>query len=829
MASESVRVVVRCRPMNEREKGLNCKVVVNMDSKRGQCFIQKPDATDEPPKQFTFDGAYYVDQTTEQIYNEIAFPLIEGVTEGYNGTIFAYGQTGSGKSFTMQGITDPASQRGIIPRAFEHIFESIQCAENTKFLVRVSYLEIYNEEVRDLLGEDTKQKLEIKEHPEKGVYVKDLSMHTVHSVTECEHIMETGWNNRSVGYTLMNKDSSRSHSIFTIYLEMSTLDADAEEHIRAGKLNLVDLAGSERQSKTGATGERLKEATKINLSLSALGNVISALVDGKSKHIPYRDSKLTRLLQDSLGGNTKTLMVACLSPADNNYDESLSTLRYANRAKNIKNKPRINEDPKDALLREYQEEIKRLKVLLSGQMSLDNLSELLSSKTRLSSRQIDSKGAFTTALHTDIEAEKEKIKQEYEAKLDAIKAEYEAEQQSNAKLQEDIHALRQSYEMKITQLEKISHKGRAAAPRTTVPTPDPEFVRPGSAAPDSVSRIEKSLAKLQIPTHVSDAERDPITTEENQTQQLIPSSPTPVDEKQVLERLHMLEQQVVGGEQAKNADLKEKRKRRKKYADERKKQLLEAVQNTDEDNHSVLFRVYDSIQEEVRAKSKLLEKVQAKWKAAECEISDLQSEFQFERIDYLATIRRQEREYLLLQQILEQVQPLIRRECNYSNIDKIKREATWDEESGFWRIPEILMQTTMLPAAVGAQPLPKLGGKPSPVENGEHIMEEDRYKEILSRSTSEDIASDYFRPKRANQILNSDPMRSLSLHSAPSKLNPSVTSGISQMTSSMTTISAGQPSDAPALRPYRLESLDFPSSSIRTKGKKKKNDFRMLT
>lgn len=153
-------------------------------------------------------------------------------------------------------------------------------------------------------------------------------------------------------------------------LHLATLSVDerGKDHLRAGKLNLVDLAGSERQSKTGATGERLKEATKINLSLSALGNVISALVDGRCKHIPYRDSKLTRLLQDSLGGNTKTLMVACLSPADNNYDESLSTLRYANRAKNIKNKPRINEDPKDALLREYQEEIKKLKAILAQQM-----------------------------------------------------------------------------------------------------------------------------------------------------------------------------------------------------------------------------------------------------------------------------------------------------------------------------------------------------------------------------------------------------------------------------------------------------------------------------
>uniref|UniRef100_A0A670YDN0 Kinesin-like protein n=1 Tax=Pseudonaja textilis TaxID=8673 RepID=A0A670YDN0_PSETE len=299
MASEAVKVIVRCRPLNEREKQLGCKVVINMDSARGQCFIQNPAAEDDPPKQFTFDGAYYLNHNTEQIYNEIAYPVIE--VKGYNGTIFAYGQTGSGKSFTMQGILDPPSQKGIIPRAFEHLFES--CAENTKFLVRASYLEIYNEEIRDLLGPNTKQKLELKEHPEKGVYVKGLSQHTVHSITQCERIMETGWKNRAVGYTLMNKDSSRSHSIFTINMEIYVVGQD---HLRASKLNLVDLAGSERQSKTGAVGERLKEATKINLSLSALGNVISALADGRCRHVPYRDSKLTRVSVIPLLGSTLT-------------------------------------------------------------------------------------------------------------------------------------------------------------------------------------------------------------------------------------------------------------------------------------------------------------------------------------------------------------------------------------------------------------------------------------------------------------------------------------------------------------------------------------------
>merc|ERR1719487_1995852 len=182
-----------------------------------------------------------------------------------------------------------------------------------------------------------------------------------------KQVMAAGQKNRSVASTLMNNESSRSHSIFTITIETAETGADGKEHVRVGKLNMVDLAGSERQSKTGASGDTLKEATKINMSLSALGNVISSLVDQKSTFVPYRDSKPTRLLQDSLGGNTKTVMCANVGPVDYNYDETLSTLRYAYRAKSIKNKPKINEDPKDAMIREFQEEIARLKAKLSEQ------------------------------------------------------------------------------------------------------------------------------------------------------------------------------------------------------------------------------------------------------------------------------------------------------------------------------------------------------------------------------------------------------------------------------------------------------------------------------
>lgn len=196
-------------------------------------------------------------------------------------------------------------------------------------------------------------------------YVKDLTTIVVKSAAEMDSVLMAGKKNRMTGATLMNQQSSRSHAVFTITVETSEMGEDGETHIRVGKLNLVDLAGSERQSKTGATGQRLKEATKINLSLTALGNVISSLVDSKSTHVPYRDSKLTRLLQDSLGGNTKTVMIANCGPADYNYDETLSTLRYADRAKQIKNKPRINEDPKDAMLREFQDEIARLRARLA--------------------------------------------------------------------------------------------------------------------------------------------------------------------------------------------------------------------------------------------------------------------------------------------------------------------------------------------------------------------------------------------------------------------------------------------------------------------------------
>ncbi|XP_069017614.1 kinesin-like protein KIF3C [Embiotoca jacksoni] len=369
-SSESVKVVVRCRPLNRKEESNGpAGGIVQMDLRLGQVILRNPRAPpSEPQKTFTFDGVYDANSKQRDLYDESVRPLIDSVLDGFNGTIFAYGQTGTGKTYTMQGAWRDPEKRGVIPNAFDHIFTHISRSQSDRqYLVRASYLEIYREEVRDLLDPNhgNARALDLRESPETGVYVRDLTSCVCKSIKEIEEVMNVGNQARAVGATDMNEHSSRSHALFLITVECSQPGPDGRKHIRVGRLNLVDLAGSERQAKTGVQGERLKEAAKINLSLSALGNVISALADGRSGHVPYRDSKLTRLLQDSLGGNAKTVMVATLGPAPQHYDETLTTLRYANRAKNIQNQPRVNEDPKDALLREFQTEIARLRAQLN--------------------------------------------------------------------------------------------------------------------------------------------------------------------------------------------------------------------------------------------------------------------------------------------------------------------------------------------------------------------------------------------------------------------------------------------------------------------------------
>nr|CAB3259087.1 osmotic avoidance abnormal protein 3-like [Phallusia mammillata] len=750
--AEAVKVIVRCRPLNDREKKLNCKNIVDMIDDMGKCSIRKPGSTDQVPKEFTFDGAYYVNSTTEQIYNDIAYPLVEGVVEGYNGTVFAYGQTGCGKSFSMQGIEDPATQRGIIPRAFQHIFESIETAENTKYLVHASYLEIYNEDVRDLLSKNIKEKLELKEHPDKGVYVKDLSMQRVGNVLECERVMSMGWQNRTVGATLMNADSSRSHSIFTIYLEACDTGIDGGDHIRAGKLNLVDLAGSERQSKTGATGDRLKEATKINLSLSALGNVISALVDGKSKHIPYRDSKLTRLLQDSLGGNTKTLMVACLSPADNNYDETLSTLRYANRAKNIKNKPHINEDPKDALLREYQEEIKKLRGLLAGQLGPDGIKALLEGQSPFQQRS-KSETQEETDETGNADLESDSMRKEYEEKITELKQRYEAEQMSNAKLQEDMNKLKTQYDQHISQaglavqntltMDRLSQESGETTSETVSLQQQPEH--------QVAQYIGSKPSNEEVPNNAL-LEEDEKTNEDDVMKQ----------HEEALKRLQMLQQNMVGGERSRDEEAKLRRQSRRKHVDERKRRLAQATLRDDDET---ILDVYDSIHDDVKGRDKIITKQKKKLEGLKMEVEDLNYEFERDRSEYLATIRRQERELELLNGILGKLQPTIRRDCNYGNLDRIKSETKFDEDEQRWILPDLVIVKTSLPSAgpqngVRGGYSDRVGYSPpqstSSTESYSQRSDEDKYLAKLNNSRNEQLASSYFMPKRqVKQIISS--------------------------------------------------------------------------
>ena len=372
--SESVKVAVRVRPMNSREKEENSTICVEVNPSTNQISVSNPK---QETKTFQFDYVYPITSSQREVYDEVAFPIVESIFQGYNGTIFAYGQTGCGKTYTMMGIVSDSTLKGVIPNAFDHIFGYIANEGTSKrFLVRCSFVEIYNEEVRDLLVKSnnnalqskSNKGLEVREDPKKGTYVKGLSFTSLTSSDEIIKCLDKGNANRHVGVTSMNDKSSRSHSLFTVYLEIE--DGDNEDgdsnnkKIKTAKLNLVDLAGSERVSKTKATGQTFDEGKKINLSLTALGSVIDALSSNR-KHIPYKDSKLTRLLADSLGGNTKTVMFANISPASFNYEETVGTLRYASRAKLIKNAPKVNEDPKDALLRQYEEQIKLLKEQLN--------------------------------------------------------------------------------------------------------------------------------------------------------------------------------------------------------------------------------------------------------------------------------------------------------------------------------------------------------------------------------------------------------------------------------------------------------------------------------
>ncbi|XP_022597265.1 kinesin-like protein KIF1B isoform X2 [Seriola dumerili] len=381
MSGASVKVAVRVRPFNSREMSKDSKCIIQMQG--NTTTILNPKAPKEPAKTFSFDYSYWSHTTPEDpsfasqnlVYNDIGKEMLQHAFEGYNVCIFAYGQTGAGKSYTMMGKQEEG-QEGIIPMLCEDLFEKINedCnKEELSYSVEVSYMEIYCERVRDLLNPKNKGNLRVREHPLLGPYVEDLSKLAVTSYTDIADLMDAGNKARTVAATNMNETSSRSHAVFTIVFTQRKHDSETDLSTeKVSKISLVDLAGSERADSTGAKGTRLKEGANINKSLTTLGKVISALAEvskkkKKTDFIPYRDSVLTWLLRENLGGNSRTAMVAALSPADINYDETLSTLRYADRAKNIKCNAVINEDPNNKLVRDLKDEVARLKELLRAQ------------------------------------------------------------------------------------------------------------------------------------------------------------------------------------------------------------------------------------------------------------------------------------------------------------------------------------------------------------------------------------------------------------------------------------------------------------------------------
>ena len=373
-----VRVAVRVRPFNARENERSAKLIIKMEG--AKTTITDPDCGREHP--FTFDYSYWSHTPTEPrkdeadqqtVYNDLGTDCLESAWAGYNVSLFAYGQTGSGKSFSMIGYGE---EEGIIPRVSRDIFTRINAGTDPSvtFKVQAAMLEIYNEKVKDLFnpGNAPPGGLKVREHPKLGPFVEGLSELLVHDNAEVVQLMEMGTKARTIASTNMNATSSRAHTIFTVRLTQTRIDkAKGTATDRVSKISLVDLAGSERVKGTGSSAgsDRMKEGININKSLSSLGLCIKTLAEkagGSSVSVPYRNSVLTWLLKESLGGNARTVMIAALSPADINYDETLSTLRYANSAKAIKNVAIVNEDPNEKAIRELKDEVTRLRAQLEG-------------------------------------------------------------------------------------------------------------------------------------------------------------------------------------------------------------------------------------------------------------------------------------------------------------------------------------------------------------------------------------------------------------------------------------------------------------------------------
>uniref|UniRef100_A0A182PQD4 Kinesin motor domain-containing protein n=1 Tax=Anopheles epiroticus TaxID=199890 RepID=A0A182PQD4_9DIPT len=429
--NQNVQVYVRVRPTNAREKLIRSQEIVEVVSNR-ELQLKSNYSDSRTSKKFTFDRTFAPNSKQHEIYHAVVAPYIEEVLSGFNCTVFAYGQTGTGKTHTMVGEEEPElsaaweddTQTGIIPRAVNHLFDELRMTE-LEFSMRISYLELYNEELCDLLSTDDSVKIRIFDDVQKkgSVIVQGLEEIPVHSKDDVYKLLSKGQERRKTASTLMNAQSSRSHTIFSIIVHIKENGIDGEEMLKIGKLNLVDLAGSENISKAGnEKGIRTRETVNINQSLLTLGRVITALVE-KTPHIPYRESKLTRLLQESLGGRTKTSIIATISPGNKDFEETLSTLEYAHRAKNIQNKPEANQKlSKKTVIKEYTEEIDRLKRDLMAArdkngiyLAEETYNEMVY-KSEAATKELNDKSALIKALKEDL-AKKESIFKEVACSL----------------------------------------------------------------------------------------------------------------------------------------------------------------------------------------------------------------------------------------------------------------------------------------------------------------------------------------------------------------------------------------------------------------------------
>lgn len=444
----SVRVALRIRPQLAREKIEGCHICTYVMPGEPQVILGKD-------KAFTYDYLFDMDSQQDSIFTTCTEKLIDGCFEGYNATIFAYGQTGSGKTYTMGtgfDVNIPDEELGIIPRAVHHLFQGIEERRRVaqeqgrpvpEFKINAQFLELYNEEVLDLFDStrDMKQKSHIKIHEDAsgGIYTVGVTTRTVSSEAEMMQCLKLGALSRTTASTQMNVQSSRSHAIFTIHLcqvrvcakdnqenetdnGVSNGNSDMDEYeTLTAKFHFVDLAGSERLKRTGATGDRAKEGISINCGLLALGNVISALGDRskRASHVPYRDSKLTRLLQDSLGGNSQTVMIACISPSDRDFMETLNTLKYANRARNIKNKVVVNQDKASQQISALRTEIARLQMELMeyktgkrmvGEDGVESFSDMFHENTMLQTENSNLR-VRVKAMQETIDAQRARLTQ----------------------------------------------------------------------------------------------------------------------------------------------------------------------------------------------------------------------------------------------------------------------------------------------------------------------------------------------------------------------------------------------------------------------------------